>query len=194
MGATANFAWCNRQVITHFVREAFKSVFPGRELKLDLIYDVAHNIAKLEKHVIDGVEKEYIVHRKGATRSFGPGRAEIPERYRDIGQPVLVGGSLGTASYILIGTETSMDRAFGSTCHGAGRVLSRHKALSTLDPNQVQLDLSSKGIVLKAANQKTVIEEAPETYKEIEQVVETCETVGISRRVARLVPLGVVKG
>lgn len=191
MGAAANFAWCNRQVIMHFCREAFKAVFPDNpKLKMDLIYDVAHNIAKLEQHG----GKQYIVHRKGATRAFGPGREELPERYREIGQPVLVGGSLGTASYILLGTQRSMETAFGSTCHGAGRVLSRSKALRDIQVDSVRDDLSSRGIVLKAANRDTIREEAPQTYKDIEQVVEACDAVGLSSKVARLVPLGVVKG
>lgn len=195
MGAAANYAWCNRQIITHRAREAFNQVFNGRkEVEMHLIYDVAHNIAKIEKHVIDGVEHELIVHRKGATRSFGPGREEIPEKYRSVGQPVLVGGSFGTASYILAGTNESMDLAFGSTCHGAGRVVSRQRALRCLDERKIQRELKSKGVEIRAASRGTIVEEAPETYKDVEEVVEACETVGASKKVARLLPIGVIKG
>lgn len=192
MGAAANFAWCNRQVIMHFARVAFQNVLKRDDLEMHMIYDVAHNIAKLEKHVVDGVEREYIVHRKGATRSFAPGRVEIPVKYREIGQPVLIGGSMGTASYILIGT--SRNEVFGSTCHGAGRTMSRSKAIKELNAEDIKSDLSGRGIQLRAANNKTVVEEAAETYKDVEQVVQACEAVGLSARVARLVPLGVIKG
>ena len=195
MGAAANFAWCNRQIITHFARKAFNEVFKDKkEIEMNLIYDVAHNIAKIEKHVIDGVERQLIVHRKGATRAFGPGRQEVPEKYRQVGQPVLIGGSLGTASYILAGTSESMDLAFGSTCHGAGRLLSRQKALRNLDEKTIQEQLDSKGIEFKAATKGTLIEEAPEAYKDVEKVVEACQTVGASKKVVRLIPIGVIKG
>ena len=195
MGAAANYAWCNRQIITHFARKAFNQVFEGKkEIEMHLIYDVAHNIAKIEKHVINGVEKQLIVHRKGATRAFGPGREEIPEKYRKVGQPVLIGGSLGTASYILAGTSESMDLAFGSTCHGAGRLLSRQKALRNLNEQTIKNDLESKGIEFKAATKGTIIEEALEAYKDVEKVVEACQTVGASSKVVRLIPIGVIKG
>ncbi|KAH0787905.1 RtcB family protein [Histomonas meleagridis] len=194
MGAAANFAWCNRQVIMHFVRDSFKRVMKRDDLEMHLIYDVAHNIAKIEKHVVDGVEKEFVVHRKGATRAFGPGREEIPEKYRAIGQPVLVGGSLGTASYILLGTDADKNKSFGSTCHGAGRTMSRSKALREITSQKIKGELKEKGIEVRAANNKTVIEEAPENYKDIEQVVEACQIVGVSSKVARLVPIGVIKG
>lgn len=161
---------------------------------MQLIYDVAHNIAKLEKHKIDGVERELIVHRKGATRAFPPGSEEIPEKYRSIGQPVLIGGSYGTASYILVGTQQSMDVAFGSTCHGAGRVISRQRALKCVFEKKLQRELQSKGIEIRAASKETIIEEALETYKDIEEVVSTCETVGLSKKVARLLAIGVIKG
>jgi tRNA-splicing ligase RtcB len=194
MAAAANYAWCNRQVISHFAREAFREVFETDDLEMNLIYDVAHNIAKIEKHVVDGVEREFVVHRKGATRAFGPGHPEIPRKYRGIGQPVLIGGSMGTASYILVGTDRKTNRAFGSTCHGAGRVLSRSKAIRDLTADEVQGELSRKGIRMKAANKQTIVEEAPESYKDVDEVVEACQAVGISRKVARLVPLGVIKG
>jgi tRNA-splicing ligase RtcB len=194
MGAAANFAWCNRQIITHFTRVAFKDVLQRDDLQLDLVYDVAHNIAKLERHVVDGVEREFVVHRKGATRSFGPDRNEIPLKYKEIGQPVLIGGSIGTASYVLLGTEATKNRAFESTCHGAGRVMSRSRAVRDLTADEIHKQLNEKGIELKAANRKTVLEEAPESYKDIDAVVEVCDVVGVSRKVAKLVPLGVIKG
>lgn len=194
MGAACNFAWCNRQVITHFVRTAFKEVLNRSDLKMDLIYDVAHNIAKIEKHVIDGVEKDFIVHRKGATRSFGTDRKEdIPVKYREIGQPVLIGGSMGTSSYILIGTTEEVNNSFGSTCHGAGRSMSRSKA-AKLNLDEIKKELEEKGIELKAAAQETITEEAPEAYKNIENVIEACDRVGLSKKVVRLVPIGVIKG
>ena len=155
---------------------------------MDLIYDIAHNIAKIESH--NG--KEYLVHRKGATRSFGPGREEITERYRSIGQPVLIGGSMGTASYILIGDENNC--AFGSTCHGAGRVMSRSKANRELTADDVKEELEQQNIHVKAASEKTILCEAPEAYKDIEAVVGACQNVGLSKRVARLKPMGVIKG
>ena len=194
MAAAANFAWCNRQLIMHQARKALQEVFPGRELDTHLVYDVAHNIAKVEKHVVDGEEREFVVHRKGATRAFGPGRPEIPEKYRAIGQPILIGGSMGTASYVLLGTEASMNTAFGSTCHGAGRTMSRQKALRTVPVAKVQNELKEKGVFLRAANKDTVSDESPEAYKDVEQVVDACQEVGISKKVARLVPMGVIKG
>ena len=194
MAAAANFAWCNRQVIMSQTRKAFQTVFPERDLQMHLVYDVAHNIAKVEKHIVNGEEKEFIVHRKGATRAFGPGREEVPEKYRKIGQPILIGGSMGTASYVLVGTEKSMETAFGSTCHGAGRTMSRQKALRTVTAEEVTSALNEKGIILKAANKDTVSDESPQAYMDIEQVVDACEMVGISKKVARLVPMGVIKG
>jgi tRNA-splicing ligase RtcB len=188
MAAAANYAWCNRQVITHFARQAFRETLHRDDIAMDLVYDVAHNIAKVEVH--DG--RELIVHRKGATRAFPPGAPELPQRYRAVGQPVLVGGSMGSASYVLVGT--SENRAFASTCHGAGRAMSRSRAGRVLSPEETQRELTQKGIAFMAACQRTVVEEAPETYKDVEQVVEVCHIVGLSRKVARLVPLGVIKG
>lgn len=195
MGAACNFAWCNRQIIMHFVRVAFKEVLGRNDLQMDLIYDVAHNIAKIEKHVVDGVEKEFIVHRKGATRSFGTDRkSEIPIKYKDVGQPVLIGGSMGTASYILVGTPEDVNNSFGSTCHGAGRTMSRSKCRNEINAEDIENELAAKGIEMKAANKDTIVEEAPESYKNIEKVIEACDRVGLSKKVARLVPLGVIKG
>lgn len=192
MGAAANFAWCNRQVIMHFAQKAFRNVLKRDDLEMHLVYDVAHNIAKLENHVIDGVEKQFVVHRKGATRAFGPSRREVPAKYREIGQPVLIGGSMGTASYVLVGRDGNP--AFGSTCHGAGRTMGRGKAIRELDPDVIKAGLEAKGVKLRAASKKTVVEEASVTYKDVEQVVSACATVGLSAKVARLVPLGVIKG
>lgn len=194
MGSAINFAFCNRQVITHFVRVAFNEIFTKNQLEMKVLYDVAHNIAKVEKHIVNGKEKSLLVHRKGATRAFGPGSSEIPEKFRNIGQPVIIGGSMGTASYILVGTQGADKLTFGSTCHGAGRVMSRSKGKREINAKQVAADLATKGIELVAASKDTILEEAPETYKDIEQVVNACKTVNISQKVARLVPLGVIKG
>jgi tRNA-splicing ligase RtcB len=194
MGNAANFAWCNRQVIMHFARESLRAVFPMADLQMDLVYDVAHNIAKIERHEIDGVEREFVVHRKGATRAFGPGSLEIPEKYREVGQPVLIGGSMGTASYVLAGNGDAAQLSFGSTCHGAGRAMSRTRASHAFKADRIKKMLADQGIEFRAVSKETIVEEAPETYKDIDQVVEACQTVGISRKVARLVPLGVIKG
>ncbi len=196
MACAANYAWANRQAITHWVREAFEQVF-GRgadQLGLDLVYDVAHNIAKIERHPVQGQERELCVHRKGATRSFGPGRPEVPERYRHLGQPVIVPGDMGTASFLLLGTEQAMAETFGSTCHGAGRQMSRTQALKLQRSQQVFEKLRGQGITVKSAGRKTLAEEAPEAYKDVDRVVETCHGAGISRKVCRLRPLGVMKG
>jgi tRNA-splicing ligase RtcB len=187
MGAAANFAWCNRQIITHFTRVAFRETL-GRDVKLDLVYDVAHNIAKIEQHG----GRKLLIHRKGATRAFPPGKKELPAKYRTVGQPVLVGGSMGSPSYVLVGTHGNP--AFASTCHGAGRAMSRSRAVKTLSLERTQKELADKGIAFRAASEKTVVEEAPETYKDVDQVVTACEAVGLSRKVARLLPLGVIKG
>jgi tRNA-splicing ligase RtcB len=188
MCCAANYAWANRQIITHWVRESFKGI---GELKV--LYDVAHNIAKFEEHDVDGRRVECCVHRKGATRAFYD-RDEIPQPYRSVGQPVLIPGDMGTASYVLVGTRQAMMETFGSTCHGAGRLMSRNQALRDLTYESVNDELKRKGIYLKAASKKVAVEEAPEAYKRVDDVVEVCERAGISKRVARMVPLGVVKG
>lgn len=192
MAAAVNFAFANKQLITHWVREEMKYIFPN--VKVDTIYDVCHNIAKFEEHIIDGKKKIVCVHRKGATRSFGPGRKEIPEIYRKIGQPVLIPGSMGTASYLLIGTKKSEELTFGSCVHGAGRVKSRSSALKTLRGEEIKKGLGKKGIEIKAGSWKSLAEEAPEAYKDIEEVVRVVDELGISKKVARLKPLAVVKG
>jgi tRNA-splicing ligase RtcB len=161
---------------------------------MDQVYDVCHYVAKFERHKIQGRLKEVCIHRKGATRSFGPGREEIPEAYRSVGQPVFIPGSMGTASYILVGTTEAEDLSFSSTAHGAGRVMSRHEARKRFRGEQIKRDLEGKGIVLKSASWKGVAEEASEVYKSVDEVVRVSHETGIGRRVARAVPLGVMKG
>jgi tRNA-splicing ligase RtcB len=196
MKCGANFAWSNRQMITHWVRESFASVLKksARELGLYQIYDIAHNIAKLEEHVFEGKKRWLYVHRKGATRAFGPGHRDIPERYRGVGQPVLIPGDMGTASYLLVGTEKAMNETFGSSCHGAGRSLSRHAARKKHPTNQVLASMEAKGIYLQAMSRKVISEEAPGAYKDIDEVVDITDRAGIAKKVVRLKPLGVVKG
>jgi len=196
MAAAANFAWANRQAITHSVRRAFSAVFgrPDTELDLSVIYDIAHNMAKVEEHATDAGPKKLLVHRKGATRSFPAGREEVPAPYRRYGQPVLIPGDMGTASYVLCGLPTSMERSFGSSCHGAGRRLSRHAAVRAFRYDEVTRKLAERGIVVRSTSREGVTEEAPGAYKDVEEVVRVAEGAGLTRRVARLVPLGVVKG
>ena len=196
MAAAANFAWANRQAITHAVRRAFAAVFERRaeELDLSVIYDIAHNMAKVEEHRTDGDRRRLLVHRKGATRSFPAGREEVPAPYRAFGQPVLIPGDMGTASYVLVGLPSSLDRSFGSSCHGAGRRLSRHAAVRSFRYDEVTRELARRGIVVRSTSREGVTEEAPGAYKDVEEVVRVAEGAGLTRRVARLVPLGVVKG
>jgi tRNA-splicing ligase RtcB len=196
MAAAANFAWANRQAITHGVRRAFSAVFERTEEELDLsvIYDISHNMAKVEEHAVDGGRRRLLVHRKGATRAFPAGRDEVPSVYRAYGQPVLIPGDMGTASYVLAGLPTSMERSFGSSCHGAGRRLSRHAAVRAFRYEDVTRALAGRGIVVRSASREGVTEEAPGAYKNVEEVVRVAEGAGLTRRVARLVPLGVVKG
>jgi len=196
MACAANYAWANRQAITHRTRQAFERVFGvgSEKLGLELVWDVAHNIAKFEKHEVDGQVRELCIHRKGATRAFGPGQAELPARYREIGQPVIVPGDMGTASWILVGTEQAMRETWGSTCHGAGRQLSRAAALKRKRGQQVIEELRQQGIYVHAAGVKTVAEEMPEAYKDVDRVVQVCHGAEISRKVVRLRPLAVIKG
>jgi tRNA-splicing ligase RtcB len=196
MACAANFAWANRQMITHWVREAFERVFKksAKDLGLFVIYDVAHNIAKIEEHMVNGKRVKVCVHRKGATRAFPPGHPAVPADYREIGQPVLVPGDMGTLSYVLVGTERAMQETFGSTCHGAGRLMSRAAALREKSGREVAEELRAKGILVRAASEKTLVEEMPEAYKDVTEVVEACHGAGISRMVARMRPIGVVKG
>ncbi|MDH3361643.1 MAG: RtcB family protein [Nitrosopumilus sp.] len=196
MFAALNFAWSNRQMITHWTRNSFERVFHQSESDLDmkLVYDVAHNIAKVEKHKVDGKERKLVVHRKGATRAFPANRDEIPSKYRDLGQPVLVPGSMGTASWILLGKPNSMSLSFGSTAHGAGRTMSRSKARRNYTEDDVKKSLNDKGIFIKALTRDGVVEETPLAYKDVDAVVNVSHNLGIATKVAKLVPIGVIKG
>ncbi|MFB5628951.1 MAG: RtcB family protein, partial [Nitrosarchaeum sp.] len=196
MFSALNFAWSNRQMITHWTRKSFERVFNQTESDLDmsLVYDVAHNIAKVEKHKVEGKERKLVVHRKGATRAFPANRDEIPLKYRDLGQPVLVPGSMGTASWILLGKQNSMDLSFGSTAHGAGRTMSRSKARRDFTEDNVRKSLNDKGIFIKALTRDGVVEETPQAYKDVDAVVNVSHNLGIATKVAKLVPIGVIKG
>ena len=196
MCAAANFAWTNRQLITHWVRESFSQVMrrDAEAMNMDLVYDVCHNIAKLEEHRVDGQRRKVYVHRKGATRAFGADNADVPQDYRAIGQPVLVPGDMGTASYVLAGTSGAEDETFGSCCHGAGRVLSRTAAAKAWKGKDILRGLAERGIIVKAASERVAAEEAPEAYKRVSDVVDTCHGAGIGRLVARMRPIGCVKG
>ncbi len=192
MAAAANFAWANRQVITYHVRKAFERLFPN--CSVTLLYDVSHNIAKFENYVVDGEERSLLVHRKGATRAFPPHHPEIPLVLRSAGQPVLVPGSMGTSSWVLSGALGSMTESFGSCCHGAGRQWSRSKALAELSVNDVRRSLQEQGILLRGSSSKGIVEEAPQAYKDIDEVIRVVADAGLAVPVARLVPLGVLKG
>ena len=189
MVSAANYAWCNRQIIAHVARKAFRDEL-GPDVDLNLVYDVAHNIAKVEEHGGEAV----CVHRKGATRAFGPSHPETPEAYRAIGQPVFIPGSMGTGSYVLVGTDEGLDRSFGSACHGAGRTMSRGQARRTRHGREVRQELEDRGIVVRCPSLKELAEEAPYAYKDVDHVVRVVERAGLARRVARLSPMGVVKG
>jgi len=196
MKCAANYAWANRQMITHWIRQSFEQIF-GREaeaLGLRVVYDVAHNIAKLEEHQVNGERKKVVVHRKGATRAFPRGHPQVPSPYREAGQPVIIPGDMGTASYLLVGTETAMRETFGSTAHGAGRHLSRTAALKQFRGEEIRGKLGERGIYVRAAKLSVIAEEAPQAYKDIDRVVEITHRAGLSLKVARLTPLGVAKG
>ena len=193
MCAAVNYAFANRQMIAHWVRDVFARVL-GSAKGIDQVYDVCHNVAKIEEHEVGGRSKRLVVHRKGATRSFGPGRPEVPALYRASGQPVLIPGSMGTASYVLVGTKEAEALSFASTAHGAGRLMSRHEALRRYRGEQIRDDLARRGIILKSSSWKGVAEEAAEAYKDVEEVVRVSNEVGLGRVVAKLVPLAVMKG
>ena len=196
MKCAANYAWANRQCLMSLTRKGFEKVL-GRswqEMEMSLIYDVAHNIAKIEKHKVNGKEKDLCVHRKGATRAFAPAHPALPAKYKTTGQPVIIPGDMGTNSYLLVGTQKAMDETFGTTCHGAGRLKSRSEAIRTLDLDRLLKELDSKGIFVKASGRKTILEEAPAAYKDINEVVDVVHNAGISKRVCRMRPLGVIKG
>ena len=192
MRAAINCALANRQILTHLAREAFAAILP--RARLDLLYDVSHNTCKLEEHVVDGRRRKLYVHRKGATRAFGPGHADVPEALRAAGQPVLIGGSMGTASYVLAGAETGEARSFGSACHGAGRAMSRNQALRQWHGRQVIDELAARGILIRSPSPRGVAEEAPGAYKDVSAVVDASEAAGLARKVARLEPLVCIKG
>ncbi len=196
MAAAANYAFANRQVLAHCVRRTFEEVLAGKVRRFDLrqVYDVAHNIAKIERHTVEGRSMELIVHRKGATRAFPPGHPDLPAFYRKTGQPVLVPGSMGTASWVLAGTKRAMEVSFGSTCHGAGRVMSRSKAKRTVRGERVRAELKQEGIIIRAGSMRGLAEEAPLAYKAVDDVVGAVVGAGIARKVARLRPLAVIKG
>ncbi len=196
MRAAANYAFCNRQLLMCQTREVFERVMgrPWRQMHMDLVYDVAHNIAKLERHRVDGREKLVCVHRKGATRAFPAGHPEVPERYRAIGQPVIIPGDLGRASWVLVGGTRSMERSFGTTCHGAGRAMSRTAAARSAQGRNIQDELYAAGIVARARSRKGLAEEQPAAYKDVDLVVDVVHRAGLSMKVARLRPLGVIKG
>jgi tRNA-splicing ligase RtcB len=196
MRAAANYAWANRQCITHWAREAIMKTLGAspRELGLGLIYDVAHNIAKVEEHQVGGQVMRLVVHRKGATRAFPPGHPELPPAYQRTGQPVLIPGDMGRASFVLLGTEGAMKESWGSTCHGAGRLLSRHQAIRQARGRSIRAELEARGIIVRSAGRETLAEEMSEAYKDVSNVVDVVHQAGISKKVARLRPMGVVKG
>jgi tRNA-splicing ligase RtcB len=193
MGAAMNFAFANRQVITHRVREVLAKVFDGR-VEARVVYDVCHNIAKLEEHLVDGQARTLVVHRKGATRAFGPGHPLLPPAYRELGQPVIVPGDMGRYSYVLLGSAASEQQTFGSCCHGAGRLLSRNKARALAGGRDISKELARQGISLQAAGRGTVAEEISEAYKDVAEVVDVVARARLARVVARLKPFAVVKG
>lgn len=196
MAGAANYAFANRQIIFHWVRETFERVFQmsSERLGLRLIYDVCHNIAKIETHRVDGKERKLCVHRKGATRAFPPHHPDTPVAYKDVGQPVLIPGDMGRYSYVLVGTEQAMAETFGSTCHGAGRVMSRKQAMRVSKGRAIIRELEDQGITVRSAGKATVREEIPEAYKDVSQVVDVVSGAGISKKVVRLRPMGVIKG
>ena len=196
MAAAANYAWVNRQVIMSQAEKAFmKALDAGpEELGFSLVYDVCHNIAKFEEHVIDGEKRRLCVHRKGATRAFAPGHPEVPEAYRHIGQPVIIPGDMGRYSYLLVGTETAMEKTFGSTCHGAGRVMSRSQSKKHSQNINIDQEMARRGVVARYQGRGTMAEEMPHAYKDVADVVETMDSAGVSKRVARFRPIGVIKG
>ncbi len=196
MRAAANYAWCNRQIMTHLARQVFAEVFeqPAERLGMTLLYDVAHNIAKTEPYEVNGRRKMLCVHRKGATRAFPPGHPELPQRYQATGQPVLVPGDMGRYSYVLVGRPDSMTQTFGSSCHGAGRRMSRGAAIRASKGRSIRNELLARGVIARCRGRTGLEEEQPDAYKDVMQVVDVLHQAGISHRVARLRPIGVIKG
>jgi tRNA-splicing ligase RtcB len=195
MACAVNYAYTNRQVLMHWTRETFEQVFKrsAEDLGLDLVYDLGHNVARRERHNVDGRDVELCVHRKGAARAFPPGDGRVPEKYRDTGQPVLIPGDMGTHSFLLVGTRKALEDTFGSTCHGAGRMMSRKQAMRNAQGRSIARDLEQKGIFVLSAAQATLAEEMPEAYKRVGDVVGVVDKAGISKKVARF-PIGVIKG
>jgi len=196
MRSAANFAWANRQFIMHWVKESFMNIFKAgpNMIGMSLIYDVAHNIAKIEEHIVKGQKRKLVGHRKGATRAFPPGHPELPAAYKHIGQPVIIPGDMGRASYVLAGTERGMTESVGSNCHGAGRLMSRHQAIRRAKGRAISREMEDMGIIVRSAGRETLAEEMPEAYKDVSNVVDVVHNAGLSRKVARLRPLGVIKG
>jgi tRNA-splicing ligase RtcB len=196
MKAAANYAFANRQVLVHHIRRSFEQSLTGKVANTHVyqIYDIAHNMAKIEEHDVNGYRAQVCVHRKCATRAFGPGSPVLPDVYRDIGQPVLVPGSMGTASWVLVGTPDSMSRTFGSTCHGAGRTMSRKKAKKSVHGSRLREELEASGIHVRAGSMSGLAEEAPVAYKDVNRVVEVVHCAGIAKKIARLTPVAVIKG
>ena len=193
MCASANFAWANRHMIGHNTRKAFTKIL-GSSTELNLVYDLSHNMGKKEQHYVDGKLRNLIVHRKGATRAFGPNNPEVPEKYRSHGHPVLIAGTMGTSSYVLVGTEQGMDIAFGSCCHGAGRKMSRVKAKKSVQGSTLREELEKMGIIIRCESNSGLAEEAPMAYKDVDSVVNVVEMAGIAKKVAKLRPIAVIKG
>ncbi len=196
MNGAANYAWVNRQFLQYLAKEALTGFFGNIKdhLEIELVYDVSHNIAKFEDHIVDGKKMKLLVHRKGATRAFMKGHPDLPEIYKDTGQPVLIPGDMGRASFVLVGTEKAMEETFGSTCHGAGRILSRNKAIKEAKGRSIKKELEEKGVIVKSSGRETLAEEMPEAYKDISNVVEVVHKSGLSKKVAKLRPIGVIKG
>ena len=196
MAAAANYAWVNRQVIMGQAEKAFMKALDvsPKDLGFSLVYDVCHNIAKFEEHAVNGAKRRLCVHRKGATRAFAPGHAQVPAAYRDIGQPVIIPGDMGRYSYLLVGTETAMEKTFGSTCHGAGRVMSRSQSKKHSHNINIDQEMARRGVVARYQGRGTMAEEMPHAYKDVADVVETMDSAGVSKRVARFRPVGVIKG
>jgi tRNA-splicing ligase RtcB len=196
MACAANYAWVNRQVIMHWTRETFESVLGigPKDLKMELLYDVCHNIAKIESHMVDGKKTKVCVHRKGATRSLPPNHPDVPQKYREAGQPVIIPGDMGTYSYVLAGSQKAMDETFGSTCHGAGRVLSRRQAVKLAKGRAIAREMEDRGIFVQSRGRNTLKEEIPEAYKDVSLVVEAVHMAGLAKKVARMRPIGVIKG
>jgi len=196
MSCAANYGFANRQCLTHLVRRTFEQVLAGKvsDWELTMVYGLTHNIAKVEEYPIDGKSTKLVIHRKGATRAFGPGMKVLPADYREVGQPVLIPGDMGTASYVLVGTAEAMEKTFGTSCHGAGRVMSRRAAKKKIRGQELQQELAEKGIVVRGGSMAGLAEEAPAAYKDVDRVVNVVHSTGVARKVARLVPLGVIKG